>query len=195
MAARRVGILPDSEHKVRNEEVTEVTVSAERSSHGGMRSWSYVTNSRYKGLREGGSLSRVGIMALDTCKKTCRYLHIGYSIIATLVILIQAICLGMMGGQSMIAGPGLEGSGKAPILSSKNLNVGIVSSSTINEEVDEEEACQCPEGPTDITLWGVFEYSTVATLGTLTALIIMVLGFHFGKMILKDFDHLYFSSK
>ena len=26
----------------------------------------------------------------------------------------------------------------------------------------------------------------MATLGTLTALIIMVLGFHFGKMILKD---------
>ena len=183
-----MGIFPDSEPKEQNEECgdTEVTVSAERSSHGGMRSWSYVTNSRYKGLREGGSLSRVGIMALDTCKKTCRYLHIGFSIIATLVILIQAICLGMMGGQSMIAGPGLEGSGKAPILSSENLNVGIVSWSTINEEVDEEEACQCPEAPTDLTLWRVFEYSTVATLGTLTALIIMVLGFHFGKMILKD---------
>ena len=89
-------------------------------------------------------------------------------------------------GGSVIAGPGLEGSGKAPILSSENLNVGIVSWSTINEEVDEEEAWQCPEAPTDLTLWGVFEYSTVATLGTLTALIIMVLGFHFGKMILKD---------
>ena len=109
MAARRVGILPDSEPKVQNEVCgdTEVAVSAERSSHGGVRSLSYVTNSRYKGLREGGSLPRVGIIALDTCKKTCRYLHIGYSIIATLVILIQAICLGMMGVQSMIAGPGL----------------------------------------------------------------------------------------
>ena len=96
----------------------------------------------------------------------------------------------------MIAGPGLEGSRKAPILSSENLNVGIVSWSNIDEEVDEEEACQCPEAgagaggqcpeaPTDITLWGVFEYSTVATLGTLTALIIMVVGFHFGRMILK----------
>ena len=171
MAARRVGILPDSDHKVRNEEGgdTEVTVSAERSSHGEMQSWSCVTNSHYKGLREGGPL---GIMALDNCKKACRYLHIGYSIIATLVILIQAICLGMLGGQSMITGPGLEGSGKAPILSSENLNVGIVSWSTINEEVDEEKACQCPEAPTDLTLWGVFEYSTVATLGTLTALII-----------------------
>ena len=115
MAARRVGISPDSDHKVQNEEGgdTEVTVSAERSSHVGMQSWSCVTNSHYKGLREGGS---IGIMALDTCKKACRYLHIGYSIIATLVILIQAICLGMMGIQSMITGPGLEGSGKAPIL-------------------------------------------------------------------------------
>ena len=42
MAARRVGILPDSEPKVQNEVCgdTEVAVSAERSSHGGMRSWS-----------------------------------------------------------------------------------------------------------------------------------------------------------
>ena len=31
----------------------------------------------------------------------------------------------------------------------------------------------------------MFEYATVATLGTLTALIIMVVGFHFGRMILK----------
>ena len=115
------------------------------------------------------------------------------------MILVQAICLGMFSGQSMYAGPGagLGGSEKAPMLSSENLNVGIVSWSNINEEVDEEEACQCPEvgagaggqcpeAPTDLTLWGVFEYSTVATLGTLTALIIMVVGFHFGKMILKD---------
>ena len=92
----------------------------------------------------------------------------------------------MMGSQSMITGPGLEGSGKAPILSSENLNVGIVSWSNIKEEVDGDESCQCPEVPTDLTLWGVFEYSTVATLGTLTGLIVMVLGFHFGKMILKD---------
>ena len=115
MAARRVGILPDSDHKVQNEEGgnTEVTVSAE-SSHVGMQSWSCVTNSHYKGLREGGS---IGIMALDTCKRVCRYLHIGYSIIATLVILVQAICLGMLSGQSMYAGPGagLGGSEKAEL--------------------------------------------------------------------------------
>ena len=98
------------------------------------------------------------------------------------MIFIQAICLGMMGSQSMITGSGLEGSGKAPILSSENLDVGIVSWSNIKEEVDGDESCQCPEVPTDLTLWGVFEYSTVATLGTLTGL----MGFHFGKMILKD---------
>ena len=92
----------------------------------------------------------------------------------------------MMGSQSMITGPGLEGSGKAPIFSSENLNVGIVSWSNIKEEVDGDESCQCLEAPTDLTLCGVFEYSTVATLGTLTGLIVMVLGFHFGKMILKD---------
>ena len=192
MAARRVGILPDSDHKVQNEEGgnTEVTVSAE-SSHVGRQSWSGVTNSHYKGLGEGGS---IGIMALDTCKKVCRYLHIGYSIIATLVILIQAVCLGMMSDQSMFTGAGPEGSGKAPMLSSENLNVGIVSWSNINEEVDEEEVCQCPEVgagaggqcPEAPTLWGVFEYSTVATLGTLTALIIILVSFHCGKMILKD---------
>ena len=99
MSARRVGILPESESKVQNEELgdTEVAVSAERSSHGGMRSWGYVTDSRCQGLRVGGSLSRLGSMGLETCKTTCRYLHIGYSIVATLVIFIQAICLGMMG--------------------------------------------------------------------------------------------------
>ena len=75
------------------------------------------------------------------------------------------------------------------MLSSENLNVGIVSWSNINEEVDEEEACQCPEigagagvqCPEAPTLWGVFEYSTVATLGTLTELVLMVVGFHCGK--------------
>ena len=44
----------------------------------------------------------------------------------------------------MFTGAGTEGSGKAPMLSSENLNVGIVSWSNINEEVDEEEVCQCP---------------------------------------------------
>ena len=98
MAARQVGILPESEPKAQNEVHgdTEVAVSAERSSHGGVRSWSYVTDSRYKGLRVGGSLPRLGSMALDTSKKTCRYLHIGYSIVTTLVIFIQAICQGFL---------------------------------------------------------------------------------------------------
>ena len=94
----------------------------------------------------------------------------------------------------MFTGAGTEGSGKAPMLSSENLNVGLVSWSNINEEVDEEEVCQCPEVgagaggqcPEAPTLWGVFEYSTVATLGTLTALIIILVSFHCGKMILKD---------
>ena len=92
-----------------------------------------------------------------------------YTLFATLVIIIQAICLGMMGGQSMITGSGpLEGSGKRPILNSENLSVGLVTWSEITEEIDGDESCQCPEVPTDLTLWGVFEYSTVATLGTLT---------------------------
>merc|ERR1712240_553419 len=145
MTAKKIGIgsLPDSDHKVQNEEGsnTEITVSAE-SSHVGRQSWSGVTNSHYKGLGERGS---IGIMALNTCKKVCQYLHIGYSIFATLVIIILGVCLGMRSDQSMFTEAGTDGSGKAPMLSSENLNVGIVSWSNINEEVDEEEVCQCPE--------------------------------------------------
>ena len=194
MTAKKIGIgsLPDSDHRVQNEEGsnTEIAVSAE-SSHVGGQSWSGVTNIQYKGSGEGGS---IGIMALDTCKKVGCWLLVGYSIFATVVIIILGACLGMRSDHSMFTEAGTDGSGKAPMLSSENLNVGIVSWSNINEEVDEEEVCQCPEVgagaggqcPEAPTLWGVFEYSTVATLGTLTALIIILVSFHCGKMILKD---------
>ena len=189
MAARPVVILPESESKVQNEELvdTGVAVSAERRSQGGMWSWGYVASSRCQGLRLGGSLSKLGSMCQETCKTTCKFLLIGYSLLATLVIIIQAICLGMMSGQTMITGSGpLEGSGKGPILNSENLNVGLVCWSGITEEINRDDSCECPDVPADLTLWGVFEVTTIATLGTLTGLVIMVLGLHFGQKILKN---------
>ena len=120
----------------------------------------------------------------------------GYSIIATIVILIQAICLGMFtghgAGHGARPGAGLGVAEEAPRLSSENVNLGIVSWSNINEQVDEQEVCQCPEVGADgqfhdaPTLWGVFEYSMIGTLGTLTALIMLVVGFHCGRILLKE---------
>ena len=194
MTAKKIGIgsLPDSDHRVQNEEGsnTEITVSAE-SSHVGRQSWSGVTNSQYKGLGEGGS---IGIMALDTCKKVGCWLLVGYSIFATLVIIILGACLGMRSDQSMFTEAGTDGSGKAPMLSSENLNLGLVSWSNIDERVDEEEVCQCPEAGAgaggqcqeEPSLWGIYEYSTMATLGILTALAIILVSLHCGKLILKD---------
>ena len=107
MTAKKVRMLPDSDIRVQNEEGSrniEFTVSAE-SSHVGMQGCSWVTNSHYGVLREGGPLVT---MALDTCKRVCKYLHLGYSIIATIVIVIQAICLGMFTGHGAGHGAGLE---------------------------------------------------------------------------------------
>ena len=87
LEARRVSILPESE--VQNEELgnTEVVESAESRSHRGMRSGAYVANSLCQSWRVGGSLSKLGIM----CKETCKSLLIGYSLLATLVIIILSI--------------------------------------------------------------------------------------------------------
>ena len=128
-----------------------------------MQSWGYVTNSLCQSWRVGGSLSKLGIM----CKETCKFLLIGYSLLATLVIIILSICLGMMGGQNMITRSGpLEGSGKGPTLNGENLNVGLVSWSEITEEVNRDASCECPETSADsLNLWGVFEVTTVACMG------------------------------
>ena len=68
-----------------------------------------------------------------------------------------------------------------------NLNLGLVSWSEITEEVNRDGSCKCPEVPADsLNLWGVFEVTTIATLGTLTGLAFIMLGLHGGQKILKN---------
>ena len=162
-------------------------------SHVGVQGCRWVTTSHYGVLREGGPLVN---MALDACKRVCKYLHLGYSIMATIVIVIQAICLGMFTGHGAGHGerPGavLGVSEGAPRLSSDNVNLGIVSWSNINEQVEEQKGCECPEVGVDgqvheaPTLFGVFEYAMIGTLGTLTSLILLIVGFHCVRFLLKE---------
>ena len=109
-----MSILPES--GVQNEELgnTEVVESTESHSHREMWRGDYGigTNNLCQSWEAGGSLSKLGIM----CKEACKFLLIGCSLVATLVIIILSICLSMSGGKVITRAEGSDGSGAGPIL-------------------------------------------------------------------------------